>query len=498
MKLRYIIPILAFSVTAVSCDFLNLSDPNAVTVGNFYQNEDDIASICAGIYQPFKDTSYFTRQDYFTDSYARVLMFMDPGVSGGENYAFCAHSITNSHSFIASRYNSIYKSIDRCNTLLKHLDDVKYKKVDTRDKYEAQARFVRALGYFYLVTEFGDVPLLLSKPGSVEEVYAANVRQPKEKVYQAIYDDCAWIAKSPLENLQETAFCGRASKVAALVLDAKAHLQQATDPDFKAKKNELLAAAKESLDAAWSKRFFNKLEEIDVTDAFDLATQKGSMENIFQINYVSGDVNNGGSLPLYFAPQSYKDPSKSVVRDATLRNNPCLMREEKAAKIFPEADRAKDLRFINLLGEGGYGGNTVFYTRKYTDRETETAYYGADIVVFRYADVALMMAEVAYHTNDAENAMSWLNMVRQRAGLNPVSGLTGKNLRDAIYEERIREFVGEGKAWEDILRGYSHDEIKTMFQADGATMFSDKDFLFPIPYNQVILNPEGLPQNPGY
>ena len=152
MKLRYIIPILAFSVTAVSCDFLNLSDPNSVTVGNFYQNEDDIASICAGIYQPFKDTYYFTRQDYFTDSYARVLMFMDPGVSGGENYAFCAHSITNSHSFIASRYNSIYKSIDRCNTLLKHLDDVKYKKVDTRDKYEAQARFVRALGYFYLVT----------------------------------------------------------------------------------------------------------------------------------------------------------------------------------------------------------------------------------------------------------------------------------------------------------------------------------------------------------
>lgn len=498
MKLRHIIPILALSSTAVSCDFLDLSNPNAVTVGNFYQTEDDIASVCAGIYQPFKDTYYFTRQDYFTDSYARVLMFMDPGVSGGENYAFCAHSITNSHSFIAARYNSIYKSIDRCNTLLKHLDDVKYAKGVTRNIYEAEARFVRALGYFYLVSEFGDVPLLLSKPGSVNDVYAADVRQPKEKVYQAIYDDCAWIAQSPLEDLQDASFCGRASKVAALVLDAKAHLQQATDPDFAAKKSDLCAAAKTSLDAAWSKRFFNKLEDISVTDAFDLATQKGSKENIFQINYISGDVNNGGSIPLYFAPQSYKNTSKSVVLDITLRNNPCLMREEKAAKIFPNADRDKDLRFINLMGEGGYGGNTVFFTRKYTDRTTETAYYGADIVVFRYADVALMEAEAAYHTNDTEGAMNWLNMVRQRAGLNPVTGLSGKNLRNAIYEERIREFVGEGKAWEDILRGYSRDEIKTMFQADGATMFSDKDFLFPIPYNQVILNPSGLPQNPGY
>ena len=56
MKLRYIIPILAFSVTAVSCDFLNLSDPNAQTVGNFYQTEDDIASVCAGIYQPVRIT----------------------------------------------------------------------------------------------------------------------------------------------------------------------------------------------------------------------------------------------------------------------------------------------------------------------------------------------------------------------------------------------------------------------------------------------------------
>lgn len=499
MKLRYIIPVLALAMTAaVSCDFLDLSDPNAVTVGNFYENEDDIANTCAGIYAPFKDSHYFTRQDYFTDSYARVLMFMDPGVAGGENYAFCAHNVTNAHSFVSNRYNSIYKSIDRCNILLKHLDDVKYEKATTRDTYEAEARFVRALGYFYLVSEFGDVPLVLSKPGSVDDVYALDVRQPKEKVYQAIYDDCAWIAASPLADLQDAGNCGRACKVAALVLDAKAHLQQATDPDFSAKKAELCAAAKTSLDAAWSKKVFSKLEDIAVTDAFDIKTQKGSKENIFQINYVSGDVNNGGSIPTYFAPQSYDDASKSLVQDLSKYSSPNLMLKSKGDIIFPEADRAKDQRFIDLIGSGVYGGSPVYYTRKYTDKTTTTAYYGSDIVVFRYADVVMMQAEAAYHTNDAANALKWLNMVRQRAGLSAVSGLTGTALRDAIYEERIREFVGEGKAWEDYLRGYSHDELKTMFKADGATMFGDKDFLFPIPYSQVILNPSGLPQNLGY
>ena len=498
MKLKYIIPILVMALGTVSCDFLDLSDPNKVTVGNFYQTEADIANVCAGIYQPFKDSHYFTRQDYFTDSYARVLMFLDPGVAGGENYAFCAHSLTNAHSFISNRYNSIYKSIDRCNILIKHLDDVTYEKATTRDTYEAEARFVRALGYFYLVSEFGDVPLVLSKPGSISDVYAANVRQPKEKVYQAIYDDCAWVLASPLADLQSANDCGRACKVAALVLDAKAHLQQATDPVFAARKAELCAAAKTSLDAAWAKKFFNKLEDINVTDAFDLETQKGSKENIFQINYVSGDTNNGGSIPLYFAPQSYDDESKSLVRDVSKYSSPCLMLKDKGDKIFPEADRTKDLRFINLIGSGIFGGSPVYYTRKYTDKATTTVYYGSDIVVFRYADVVLMQAEVAYHTGDAANAMKWLNMVRQRAGLDAVSGLSGNNLRDAIYEERIREFVGEGKAWEDYLRGYSHEELTNYFKADGAAMFGEKDFLFPIPYSQVILNPEGLPQNPGY
>jgi len=498
MKLKYFVPVLALALTATSCDFLNLSDPNKVTVGNFFQTEADITNTLNGVYASFKGSYYFGRQDYLTDCYARVLQFPDAGVGGGENYAFWAHTVSNSHTFVANRWNSIYASIDKANTLIKHLDDVTYAKSTTRDTYEAEARFVRAFGHYCVVSEWGAAPLCLKKLESVSEVYEADVRVPKDKIYAAIVEDCQWVEKSPLVDLQPASLCGRACKVAAYALEGKALLQQATDPDFASQKTALCEKAITALTAAWNKKTFSKLEDISVTDAWDMATQKGSKENIFQINYVSGDANNGGSLPGFFAPENYYDETQAVCNNLTYTSSSVIIMEYKGDEIFPAADRAKDLRFKNLIGKGKRGGNDCYFTRKYTDRTTDTKYYGCDFVVFRYADVVMMLAEANYHKGDAAKAMEWLNMVRERAGLDKVSGLSGTALRDAIYQERLREFVGESKAWEDYLRGYSHDELKAYFVADGASNFTDKDFLFPIPYNQWVLNPEKLTQNPGY
>ena len=104
---------------------------------------------------------------------------------------------------------------------------------------------------------------------------------------------------------------------------------------------------------------------------------------------------------------------------------------------------------------------------KYADLECgANGYGGNNWIVLRYADVALMLAEAYYWSKEETLAKTWLNKVRERAGLGDWSG---SDLRQGIYDERAIN-----------------------------SNFSLKDLLLPIPYNERILNPEGLYQNPGY
>ena len=91
-------------------------------------------------------------------------------------------------------------------------------------------------------------------------------------------------------------------------------------------------------------------------------------------------------------------------------------------------------------------------------------------------------------------AETYLNMVRRRAGL---ADWSGSDLRQGIYDERLFEFIQEGLRWQDVLRMYSNEEMIEHYNAINSN-FSVKDLLLPIPYNERILNPEGLYQNPGY
>lgn len=138
---------------------------------------------------------------------------------------------------------------------------------------------------------------------------------------------------------------------------------------------------------------------------------------------------------------------------------------------------------------------TYYHTMKYADLECgANGYGGNNWIVLRYADVALMLAEAYYWQGVSPTAETYLNMVRRRAGL---ADWSGSDLRQGIYDERLFEFIQEGLRWQDVLRMYSNEEMIEHYNAVNSN-FSVKDLLLPIPYNERILNPEGLYQNPGY
>ena len=149
------------------------------------------------------------------------------------------------------------------------------------------------MSYYWLVTEWGDVPLVLKVLESTEEVRANNYRRPKAEIYQAIFDDLKYVTESPLLDVQPASACGKVSKAAAWALWGKALLQQACDEDFIGSKSELLGQAIGKLTAAWDLRKFGELSSVSYSSVWDLSTQKSCAENIFQVNYIQGNADLG-------------------------------------------------------------------------------------------------------------------------------------------------------------------------------------------------------------
>jgi hypothetical protein len=129
-----------------------------------------------------------------------------------------------------------------------------------------------------------------------------------------------------------------------------------------------------------------------------------------------------------------------------------------------------------------------------------------DWIVLRYADVLLMYAEAVNEggTPTAGTAEAALNLVRTRAGILPVSGLSQAAFRDSVWLDRRREFVFEGQRWFDLSRwGILDQAIRAKTAEVKAIAPGETDVhgvpsnLFPIPQSERDINPN-LTQNPGW
>ena len=198
MRISHLFILLAASAMLTACDFLDEYNPNSVTVGNYYTSEEDIVASLNGVYTSLTQSYVADNYHYFTDVRANATVVTNSGANSGIPYQFYNYTLTEENVYVYNRYSQLYKIISRANTLFAHLGDVSYATPSARDTYEAEARFLRALSYYWLVTEWGDVPLVLKVLESTEEVRANNYRRPKAEIYQAIFDDLKYVTESPL------------------------------------------------------------------------------------------------------------------------------------------------------------------------------------------------------------------------------------------------------------------------------------------------------------
>uniref|UniRef100_UPI0025A3FF4F RagB/SusD family nutrient uptake outer membrane protein n=1 Tax=Bacteroides congonensis TaxID=1871006 RepID=UPI0025A3FF4F len=134
--------------------------------------------------------------------------------------------------------------------------------------------------------------------------------------------------------------------------------------------------------------------------------------------------------------------------------------------------------------------------------------YDTDVIVYRYADALLMMAEVA--NGLGESCSTYINDVRKRAYGDDYAGheYTDGSFEEnelAILHERDKEFVWEGKRWFDVVRMQDASHNSLVFSATAnypatSPLINTNEkhkLLWPVDINTMNINPL-LEQTPGY
>lgn len=495
------------SMASCSEDFLVKTDPNAIAAADFYQTENDVLLGLNGAYQSLRNNNGIAEgSGLYAEQRSDNTGTNDNQSNAGEPFQFNDFSILPSNTYLRSHWLALYQIVTRANQVLAGMEGIPFANPQTKAQYQAEAKFIRALAYFHLVRKWGDVPLVTQPLNSADAVRASTFREKKEKVYEQIVADLTEVANSSLPDVQPAAQKGRVSKVAGNALLGQVYLTMATTLDA-ANRATNLNQAKTFLTNAYSKRTFGLLKEIPYADVFDVTKKSTNPEIIFQIVYRQGDVNFASGIAASNQAQGETINSLRTTTGVGGNVKPDLVKD------YEEGDTRKDfsIKFANAANVRDY------FITKYRDTSpaaTTNGWGGNDWILMRYADVILMLAEVNMYLGDEAAAISLLDQVRDRAKL-PLYNVARTNsaysakyptLKLAILHERRVELAFENHRWFDLLRFFTPAELVTYFQAKpqadyGAAKvsnFGPKDYYFPIPFDEVKLNPEKMNQNPGY
>jgi hypothetical protein len=146
----------------------------------------------------------------------------------------------------------------------------------------------------------------------------------------------------------------------------------------------------------------------------------------------------------------------------------------------------------------------MFY--KYSDQESVNAnggeidpqVCGTDFIIIRYADVLLLYAEALNQNNKTGEAYTYVNMVRDRSNMNPLTpGLSMTDFHNQLKHERLVELAGELVRFEDLKRWGDYGPNSAVNDPNFETFTVNRNELAPIPQEEIDIN-DNLIQNPGY
>ena len=484
-----IIALLCFIATLGCEDYLDENPTNFISPEQFYNTAQDAQVAVFGLY------AHLSNGDMYSRDLEMIGMHGDPAVSPNRviNLPQARYDYSPSFGDFSDIWNELYALIGDANKAIGRLNASSLSQED-KDQFISEALFMRAYAYYTLQQFWGDVPLWTDEITDNAEEIASLSRTPVAQVRDQIVKDLLE-AEDKLPSFYEGDFDKqRATRWAAKSLLAKTYLYQ-----------ENWAAAETVAMDVINNSPHELLPEYE--DVFRPDNEIND-EIIFTVDF---------DEDIKFSTRGLRYGIRPVDEEPATREpwmsgfGHYVVRQSFIDSYDPNDGRLEGIIFDeNLAGEK----LNFIYMAKFQRTEELDDALGVNFILLRFADLLLVHAEAATENNNIAAAENSLNRVRNRAGLDAITGLSQSEMREAVRQERIWELVGENHGKVDRMRwGTLVEDIRelpALSMAAGekvglvnmaeiqAQNIEPKHLLLPIPEAEFQKNPNLGAQNPGW
>ncbi|QLL59819.1 RagB/SusD family nutrient uptake outer membrane protein [Empedobacter falsenii] len=408
------------------------------------------------LYAKLRDDSMLTENLYGSNVtmgfYADEFDYYGSSISPINDYM--EHRVLATSTINKTFWTTSYQLIYMCNLALDRLKGSKKLPVSTKNQLEGEALFVRALVHFYLTNYYGDIPYVTTSNYAENQLVS---KQKHEQVYQLVKDDLMH-AQELLPKDYPTSERIRANYFTATALRARVALYQEKWKEAEEQATSIIAS-----NAVY-------VMENDASKTF----LKDSKETILQLKTKKSGDRTYEAIVFVFET----GPPVTMALSQRLVND------------FEPNDERKQ-NWIKKVTTNGNSWYCPYKYKQYKVGTTSTEYS----ILFRLAEQYLIRAEARLNQGNIVGAKEDLNVIRQRAGLTPFTSNTLTDLSAAILKERRLELFSEqGHRWFDLKRLHLAETVLKPIKMG----WKSTDVLFPLPEDELLMNPNLLPQNEGY
>jgi len=552
--------IVGLLTSAAGCKKLDVIPTDRYTDAVIWQNPANVEQYIADMYAEFHKYAFGAiprlGYDNSSDALTDILKYTSNSEGNGtaNRLAFDPNRVNPSSPNInvwtgSQESPSAYTRIRRINEFLKGME--LYAKLDeeTKQRYIAEARFIRGFCYFWLTKINGSV-VLFDKLNDIQD--KDHPRASEDDCWNFVAADFAFAAQHlPVSWPGKE---GRATKGAAYGMLARTWLYAASIAEYDRKQfnNDPLTGVPQAKAQQYYGNAANAAEEVIKlaeeghyaleANYRDVFMKGNSKEGVFTLHYVRptfthqfdfnyvppADVTNGGAIgvPTAQLVDEYEMANGEPFdwNNPAMANNPYEGREPRfEASIIYNGATWKGRKIITAPENDAEG--YVDFKNSSDPRKTVTGYYVRKMLdesntailaqrshqpwhEMRYAEVLLIHAEAMTKLNDLGTAKTSLDKVRGRVSLPGVSASSQQEMMNAIEHERIVELAFEGHRYWDLRRWRkAHIVLNNVrFEghkpvANGSTytyqvvdadkqdrFFPTKFYYMPIPQDEIVRN----------
>jgi len=454
--MKRVLYIILCTVLFAGCseDFTDLAPVSNRNEADFYNSADDFEVAINASYSGLQSTGIYGR------GYWTMFEMRSDNTDQGPDATGLARQYTEINSFtedalneqITSAWSESYKVIANCNVILERIPNVEMD-ASLKNRVTGEALFIRSLVYYHMAIGFGNIPLQLTPYISGDEL----TQMDQNTILGQLVTDLT-TAEDALPVSYSGSEVGKATKGAAATLLAKVLLTLGDD-----------SAAETVLRRIIANYEYELLP--DYADLWGVANENNA-ESIFEVQYISGGIGQGSLFTNDFSPSTDLQTGSGFGR-----NRPTVS--------MLEAYEDGDLRYDISMGDSyvDLEGETIEarYIKKYRSDLAIENDSDTNFVVFRYADVLLMLAEALGETPESYDL---INEIRNRANLPDIDASTPGTFEEKLLQERRVELAFENHRWPDLKRFGMVDKIQ-----DAEPFITGTREFFYIPQREMDINP---------